>query len=306
MNLAAKNKQHQRKTAQRFFTAAIAAALFFSLGAPGVLAQEDDEQAISTDLMDMIDTLDQLLAQEHDGNLIVYSEVFPPALSYAPAAADEGEEAAAPVPPTPDEFLADLAASYTARLAVIDRYKEYDTMPSTIYSYYRFACVEAERAFYEAYKDASFDDKRYQVLCDQYIEGLASQMEAELLWLEDGAETELEELYYEGYIQRRAVLSDAAACYGLDVAGYDELLEETNVLEILDEANVYNQSLDRNLVSSAQELLNAAGFDCGTPDGSAGADTTQAVYWFQRSVSDDADGHITEELLEQLQVEYGE
>lgn len=300
MNLPYAKTHSPRKTARRLLTAAFIAVLLFSSVIPVALAQEGDEPAISTDLMDMIETLDQLLAEEHDGNLIVYSEVTPPAISYVPSSADQGEEAEEPVPPTPEEFLADLAASYTARLAVIDRYKEYDTMPSEIYNYYRFACVEAERSFYEAYEDANFEDKRYQVLCDLYMEGLSSQLEAEQIWLEDGSEDELEILFFDGYVQRRSILADAVACYELDVDGYDELWEESDVLETLDEAGTYNQDLDNSLVSSAQELLNSIGFDCGTPDGNAGSDTTQAVYWFQRSLSEDADGHITEELLAQL------
>lgn len=57
---------------------------------------------------------------------------------------------------------------------------------------------------------------------------------------------------------------------------------------------------DQETVQSAQEALNALGYDCGTPDGIVGSKTTAAVESYQQANSLDVTGNITEELVDSL------
>ena len=49
-----------------------------------------------------------------------------------------------------------------------------------------------------------------------------------------------------------------------------------------------------------QEALNAAGYDCGTPDGVAGSGTKAAIEKYQTDKALTVTGTITDELLEAL------
>ncbi len=57
---------------------------------------------------------------------------------------------------------------------------------------------------------------------------------------------------------------------------------------------------DRDMVISAQDMLNKLGYTAGPPDGQIGPRTREAVRAFQRSVGMPDTGDITPELLEQL------
>ncbi len=57
---------------------------------------------------------------------------------------------------------------------------------------------------------------------------------------------------------------------------------------------------DASVTQQVQQKLNEAGFDCGMPDGVAGAKTEEAIRAFQESRNLTADGVISEELLEAL------
>lgn len=60
------------------------------------------------------------------------------------------------------------------------------------------------------------------------------------------------------------------------------------------------QYTDAAVVRMVQEALNAAGFDCGTPDGQAGSKTRAALESYQREKGINVNGVITDELLEAL------
>ena len=60
------------------------------------------------------------------------------------------------------------------------------------------------------------------------------------------------------------------------------------------------QYTDAAVVRMVQEALNAAGFDCGTPDGQAGSKTRAALEAYQRDKGINVNGVITDELLEAL------
>ncbi len=60
---------------------------------------------------------------------------------------------------------------------------------------------------------------------------------------------------------------------------------------------------DSATVQIVQKALNEAGFDCGNPDGKAGAKTTEALRAYQTANGLNVNGVITDELLEAMGVE---
>ena len=66
----------------------------------------------------------------------------------------------------------------------------------------------------------------------------------------------------------------------------------------LEERVVYT---DKDSIRKVQELLNAAGYDCGAADGVAGKNTNNAILKFERDHGLDENTDITNELLEALE-----
>ena len=92
--------------------------------------------------------------------------------SYDPDFVPEGADG--PVQPTPEQFLADIRDSYEARLSVVRRFSDFKEMSSKAYNAFCALCAEAERPFYEAYRNAEFANVNYQVLCSFHITGFSS------------------------------------------------------------------------------------------------------------------------------------
>ena len=65
---------------------------------------------------------------------------------------------------------------------------------------------------------------------------------------------------------------------------------------------VGTQYTDSATVQIVQKALNDAGFDCGTPDGKAGSKTVEALKAYQKFKGINANGVITDELLDALGV----
>ena len=65
---------------------------------------------------------------------------------------------------------------------------------------------------------------------------------------------------------------------------------------------VGTQYTDSATVQIVQQALNDAGFDCGNPDGKAGAKTEAALREYQKSKGINVNGVITDELLEAMEV----
>ena len=63
---------------------------------------------------------------------------------------------------------------------------------------------------------------------------------------------------------------------------------------------VGTQYTDSATVQIVQQALNDAGFDCGNPDGKAGAKTQEALKAYQQSKGINVNGVITDELLETM------
>ena len=60
------------------------------------------------------------------------------------------------------------------------------------------------------------------------------------------------------------------------------------------------QYSDKSTVKVVQETLNAAGYNCGTPDGVAGAKTTEQINKYETEKGLAVNGIITDQLLESL------
>ncbi len=76
--------------------------------------------------------------------------------------------------------------------------------------------------------------------------------------------------------------------------------EETAAESAETEAKEYN---DEATVKKVQEALNAAGYDCGTPDGLTGPNTNNAIAAFEEANGIETDGKITDALLKALGIE---
>ena len=276
-----------------------AAAVILGCIGTGTLCSQASASELSmqrpTEVMsvpDMIDAIDEKIMADNDGALIVYMDFEEAKIEYDPA----GEDG-----PTGEQFIRDMKSSYYARSSVVQRYSGYDQMPEELYNYYRFACVEAERPFYEAYSDASFSNMNYQSMCDAYMDGLASQFEAEDLWMAGEKTDAVESSFFTGYTERIEVLVQASEFYGGNLNGIEELKKLTRVSQTIENAKKFNSDVGASLVISVQEGLNRNGFECGSADGIAGNNTVLAIYNYQRSKGLTKDGKVTEKLASSLQ-----
>ena len=239
---------------------------------------------------ELSESLDQLLAEENEsgsfGNTAL--EASP---TYVRSAGTE---------PTADQFLADLKNSYEARLSVLNRYADFETMKENTYNTYRFLCAEAERPFYDAYSGVTFANKNYQFLCDAYLGGLSTQYEAEMMWKEEGAPEEIETFFLEGFDRRAEVLKEVSAYY-LTTLVLEDFNSTVNITKIVEDAVAKNKEADKQLVVQVQTRLNELGYDCGTADGQAGQKTVLAICHFQMaSGAATPDGLADQELLDQM------
>ena len=240
---------------------------------------------------DLIGKLDEGIMNNGDTALIVYADVKNAKMEFDPSLGGK---------PTPEQFIRDLKASYNARGTVVERYSGYTSLPEDLYQYYRFACVEAERPFFNAYQDAYFDDRNYQVLCKTYLRGLNQQFEAERIWMNKGAMEDLETAYFGGYTTRAEVLVELSDYYEAGLDYMDELREVTRINEVVEAAKTYNLDIGATLVTEGQENLNRIGFNCGTADGMAGIKTVLALCHYQQMKHVTVDGKVTEEIAQSL------
>lgn len=242
---------------------------------------------------DMIDAIDKKIMADNDGALIVYMDYEEAEIEYDPA---EDEL-------TGDMFIRDMKSSYYARSSVVQRYSGYDEMPEELYNYYRFACVEAERPFYEAYSKASFTNMNHQSMYEAYMNGLKAQFEAEELWIAGEKGDVLESSFFTGYTDRIEVLVEASEFYGGNLNGIEELKKMTRVADTIERAKEYNRDVGASLVIAVQEGLNSSGFECGSADGIAGNNTVLAIYNYQRMNGLTKDGKVTDKLAASFQAE---
>ena len=84
-------------------------------------------------------------------------------------------------------------------------------------------------------------------------------------------------------------------------AGTQETETEAETEEVKTETvgTIYT---DKTVVKVVQEALNVAGYNCGTPDGIAGAKTGEAISAYEKEKKLNVNGVITDELLDSLKI----
>lgn len=219
-------------------------------------------------------------------------------------AADSAAQAQSAQIRSKDTFLADLAASFNARQekARTHTNEEVSAMSEADMWDFRFSCAEAERAFYDSYHAAQFDDLNILYLCSEYCLGLEKQYQAQEVWNAQGDSEEANRLYTAGYYNRAYALVELCEYYGLDLADeYRNLKNAVARMDAMSSEETRNADASPEQVTQVQELLNSLGFLCGTPDGIAGRQTASCIERFQMMYGyEPADGIIDEELISQM------
>ena len=65
--------------------------------------------------------------------------------------------------------------------------------------------------------------------------------------------------------------------------------------------NAYASSTyDRDAIKSVQSILNMWGYDCGTPDGVQGKNTTEAIKQYQKDQEMTETGEVTQTLIDTM------
>ena len=173
-------------------------------------------------------------------------------------------------------FLKDIAASFEKRQAEAGTCSadQIAQMSAADLWAYRFRCAEAERDFYETYKGAQLESLNLQYLCDEYRAGLGKQYKAETTWKDTQDADKTSQLYSAGYYNRAYALVELHDYYSLELPdGYQDLKDAVDKMNAAAGAETKNASADSATVKKVQELLNALGFLCGTPDGICGRQT---------------------------------
>lgn len=176
------------------------------------------------------------------------------------------------------------------------------TSEESVAYYEKYA--EAEREFYEKYKNATFKDLNIQYLCTQYITGLQKQYNAKNVWDDTQDFDKFSDEYSSGYYNRAYVIVELSEYYDLPFGDITDMKADTASMDSLNEAETRNAAVDHSTVKQVQELLNEIGFYCGDADGISGKRTVKSIKRFQEMYGyEPIDGMIDDELVEQLQSE---
>lgn len=205
-----------------------------------------------------------------------------------------------------EEFKTDIVNSYNGRSIISDKYTtaEINIMTSNESVIYYEECAEAERQFYEKYKNASFADLNIQYLCNQYITGLQKQYNAKNIWNDTNNYDKFNNEYESGYYNRAYVIVELSEYYNLAFGDIASMKEDTAYMDSLNEAETRNSSVDHATIKKVQELLNGIGFYCGNADGVSGKRTVKSIKRFQEMYGyEPEDGIIDTELVKELQNE---
>lgn len=204
------------------------------------------------------------------------------------------------------QFLDDIVASYNARSIVAERYTnaELNTMSSDEYVQYLSGVVEAEKTFYDKYKNVEFEDLNIQYLCKTYCDGLKSQMDSCETYFENKDYATWNNTWTAAYNKRSYVIVELSEYYNAPFTDISEMKDNTKALDSLNEAETRNAAVDHAIVQKTQQLLNDIGFFCGNADGISGKRTVKSIKRFQEMYGyNPVDGMIDEELMGQLETE---
>ena len=294
------------------FVKAMAVALGILLTMPTVINAADIEdmtmdelkeayQQLEEENQELQDQVKDLKAQLYDAQNSKETD------SESAVEEDNGEEEK--VLMTTEEFLQDIINSYDTRAIVSKQYTaaERTTMSEEEYVNYGGECFEAERPFYEKYKNAKFNDLNIQYLCNQYIKGLEKQFKSKELYDQNHNYIEFEDLANSGYYNRAYVIVELSDYYDAAFNDITQMKDDTAFMDSLNDAETRNASVDQSKIKRTQELLNDIGFFCGAADGVSGKRTVKSIKRFQEMYGyEPSDGMIDDELIEQLQKVYEE
>lgn len=205
-----------------------------------------------------------------------------------------------------EEFKTDIVNSYNGRQIVANKYTiaELNTMTSEETISYDEECAEAEREFYEKYKNAAFTDLNIQYLCSQYINGLNKQYNAQNIWEDTKDINQAVNEYNSGYYNRAYVIVELSDYYQLPFGDVESMRADTAAMDSLNEAETRNKDVEHATVQKTQQLLNDIGFYCGKADGLSGKRTVKSIKRFQQMYGyEPEDGMIDDELIGQLEAE---
>ncbi len=202
------------------------------------------------------------------------------------------------------EFLADIEAVVNDRLAISDSYTEAELrmMTNDEIAEANQACCESERWFMNYYRNARFESRNIQYLCDQYLTGLQNQFDAYDSWKEKQDIDAYNELWEAGFSKRAVAVVELKDFYGASFTDISDMQKKADELETLDEP--VKQKASEETIRKVQEDLNKLKFPVGSVDGDCGYRTVQMVRRFQKLYGyGPADGILDEDLLSQLEAE---
>ena len=182
--------------------------------------------------------------------------------------------------PSPEQFLRDIENSYNARLSVIQRFESFNDLKQDTYFMLCSLCAEAERPFYNTYKDMEFADRNYTVMCKKYIEGLDKQYDSILIAQstekKENPQEELEKAknqYKEGYTIRSNILSEIQKYFAKkEFEDAENISPNIDIEAIVENARVVNRSVTQEESLAVQNFLAEKGYDFDIPRQDADSD----------------------------------
>ena len=282
---------------------AIMLSLGMVLGIPVVANAESLEERV-TALEKRVAELERIVGIQNEGDESSADDVEEDEAEETSTMTEETDSE--PVMMETQKFIDDIAASYNARFAVGGRYTEAElnTMSNDEYIQYLSGVVDAEKDFYEKYKNVVFEDLNIQYLCKTYCDGVKSQMDCCKNYFDDKDYERWGNVWDAAYNKRSYVIVELSEYYNAPFTDIKEMKANTEALDSLNEAETRNAAVDHATVQKTQQLLNDIGFLCGNADGISGKRTVKSIKRFQEMYGyEPIDGMIDDELISQLEDE---
>lgn len=282
---------------------AVMLSLGMVLGIPVVANAESLEERV-TALEKRVAELEKMVGIKNEGDESSTDDVEEDELEETSTMTEETDSE--PVMMETQKFIDDIAASYNARFAVGGRYTEAElnTMSNDEYIQYLSGVVDAEKDFYEKYKNAVFDDLNIQYLCKTYCDGVKSQMDCCKNYFVDKDYERWINVWEAAYNKRSYVIVELSEYYNAPFGDVSVMKASTEAMDSLNEAETRNAAVDHATVQKTQQLLNDIGFFCGSADGISGKRTVKSIKRFQEMYGyEPIDGMIDDELISQLEDE---
>lgn len=183
-----------------------------------------------------------------------------------------------------DSFLSDLKEGLTERWSD-DR--DESTMTEGEKATYYGELVDMELEKIVKYEEEEFESAKFNALAHSYIRAVKLQKDA--LEIVDADNTLYETMWGYGYNLRAYIVPIFVDSYGLDLPEEDvqDFRDNSSLMTLVwtgdtdsDDSDIMEE-VEKDRTKRTQELLNALGYDCGTPDGVAGQKTMDALHQFE-------------------------